>query len=319
MIFNTILYVFPDNLPAIFDVWVLGDQLLKDAFYTFQDMNSRANTYRKKPFLYQYFNVFGFYTSILYDRNNPLARLMNTLTEALNRRNPLPRYIIVIPDTAFIQAIKFDNLPGITLQLERMVKWYNTQITRELASREEALKKSRPGAVDDRIRPIIIWVELFEKPLQPAYIRFNRNKFNKGINEMAMENDSCVKVMEITTLRPTDFDFHGNLTDTGKTHLWHEVDQQMKEYHIGENKLLPRHYIATNTFIGKSLWEIEGARGYNTGFNMEQEQPRQANEGSHPNNHGNFHRWHNNRRRHRPRGSAARRNLFQDFQKSDKH
>ena len=168
------------------------------------------------PYLYQHDNIFGFYTSILRHRFNELGRLQDALIDALNRREYLPKYVLVIPDEAIIKAVKFD-FPGITQQLERCVKWYNQKILRELESRKEVLTKIRPGAVD-ATEPCIIWIELFYRPGMSYFVRNNIGKFNKGINEVATA-DMNTKVLNIKTLSNQDFDFHGNLSAIGQTHF----------------------------------------------------------------------------------------------------
>ena len=142
----------------------------------------------------------------------------------------------MIPHVSILNHVRFD-LPGITHQLSRSINWFAIQIDRELAARAEKLKNIRPGAVSSE-ETVIIWMELFESPLQNRFLRLNRNKFNKGVNDMALQHTN-VKVMEIKSLSQRDFDFQGNLTYQSKMNFWREVDEQLHLFHLGHNELLP--------------------------------------------------------------------------------
>ena len=165
------------------DVWFLGDWFLKDVFPTLQAIRHGSTVQRRPPpYLYDMFNVFYFFTSPLTFGNNTLLRINNAFIEALNRREHLLKYIIVMLDQDLIDMInRFDF--GITIQLERAIRWLSTQFERQLNAQKEQLWTMKPGAIP-KSDTKIIWVEMFDHPVRDPAVNIC-NKFNRGLNEMA--------------------------------------------------------------------------------------------------------------------------------------
>ena len=60
---------------------------------------------RDQPYLYQYYNIFGYYLSPLNTTVRVgIARILNAFIEGLNDRDILPKYVIIIPDKDIIAA-----------------------------------------------------------------------------------------------------------------------------------------------------------------------------------------------------------------------
>ena len=95
------------SIQAIDDVWLIGDQLLKNSYTEFQ--NLRSTECRRTPFMFRFYNVFCFYTSLLKARYNGLIRLQESLIDAFNRCIYLPKFIIVLPDVAILETINLDK------------------------------------------------------------------------------------------------------------------------------------------------------------------------------------------------------------------
>ena len=177
--------LFSGNLKALEDIWILGDWFLKDTFPTLQVLKHGSTVQRKlPPYIYDMYNLFYFFTSPLSFGNNTLFQINNVFIEAINRRDQLPKFIIIVLDHDLIDMInRFDF--GITAELERCVKWLAIQMERSLAAKKDQMWNIKPGSVphDD---PKFIWVEMFNRPVTNAAITIH-NKFNKGINDLAWQ------------------------------------------------------------------------------------------------------------------------------------
>ena len=239
---NNLVIIIAGQVPARHDIWFVGDTTLKNMFKELQDMYTKSNN---PPFIYQHFNIFYFFKSLLVSRRNALLRTGTAIVDAFNERILLPRIIFVILDEDILNMINQDEW-GLTKQIERCIKWISTQITREIDARIEFLLKMKPGAIINADEePTIIWLEMIEKPYQGgSFANKNRNKFNKCVNDLAIREKNT-KVMSIDNLDWRHFDRHGYLTQTGKKQFWEELSNTTQDFIKGKNKLEPKYYIST--------------------------------------------------------------------------
>ena len=93
----------------------------------YQELKAKANRGSPVPFLFEQFNVFSFYTSLLHSRYNALIRLQEALIEGLNRRAVMPQLILMIPHVSILNHVQFDLL-GITHQLSQCINSFAIQI-----------------------------------------------------------------------------------------------------------------------------------------------------------------------------------------------
>ena len=189
--------------------------------------------------MYEMFNLFYFFTSPLNFGNNSLLRLNNAFIEAMNHRDHLPRYILIVLNRDLIDMVnRFDY--GITAQLERSIRWLSIQMDRAILARKEQLWNIKPGAVPMKDTKII-WFEMFDRPVVDAVVTIC-NKFNKGLNEVAKERKNAY-VMVLNSLKADKhFERNGRLNFWGKMQFWREVDYLMKEFDCKCISLNPRSY-----------------------------------------------------------------------------
>ena len=242
------------NVAALEDLWIVGDAFVPEVFAVFQaskvsvDMNNR-----EVPFLYRMFNIFYFSSSKLSNGRNVLLRVINAFTEGLNRRQHLPKYIIILLDKDILSMLDLD-VAGLTKQLERCIAWLAKQMTKLIEARKEKLYKMKQGAVPSSDEfPTLIWVELFDKPYtRNRFIQENRNKFNKGINEVALHEKNC-RVTAIESLGIRHFTLTGALNYEGKQQLWRDINYQMNNFYKKKTDLNPRYYIANPMIRGREI------------------------------------------------------------------
>ena len=95
-------YFITGTVMAIQDVWIVGDEFLRDTFSTLVNMRNQATLKRQHPpYLYEFYNIFGYFQN-KQSAVRGLARFANSFIEALNARVKLPRYVMFILDRDFI-------------------------------------------------------------------------------------------------------------------------------------------------------------------------------------------------------------------------
>ena len=114
--------------------------------------------------------------------NNTLLRISNAFIEALNRREHLPKHILVILDRDLIDMINCFNF-RITVQLEQSIKWLASQFDRHLVARRDQIWNIKPGGISYDDTKIVL-VEMFDCPVVDPAVNIY-NKFNKGLNKVA--------------------------------------------------------------------------------------------------------------------------------------
>ena len=99
-------YYFTDGVLAIYDVWFVGDQFFATNFGELQKMHQTARIKKKSPpYLYEYYNMFGYYSAGSSGRKHVIGRMINALLVGLNTHNWLPRYVIVVFDKDLIDDV----------------------------------------------------------------------------------------------------------------------------------------------------------------------------------------------------------------------
>ena len=126
--------------------------------------------------------------------------------------------------------------PGLTKQLERCIDWLMKQMTRLIEAHKEQLFRRKQGALPSSDEfPVLIWVELFDKPYQRnQFIQENHNKFNKGVNEVAIKEKNC-RVMTIESLGMRHYNTLGELNYEGKQQLWRDINYQINNFFKNKN------------------------------------------------------------------------------------
>ena len=87
-------------MPALKDVWIVGDEFLYDTFTTFQVKKVEAEMDNvDRPFLHKYYNVKFFFECPLSEIRSFEARVINSLIDGLNTSlKRLAKYIIFVLD-----------------------------------------------------------------------------------------------------------------------------------------------------------------------------------------------------------------------------
>ena len=226
------LHIFPANIEALSDLWIIGDHFLCDLAPALQRRHRTAALANKtQPFIHERFNVFTFYQSpVTFDT---FACIANALIDGINRRIKVPRYLIVMPDRDLINATDYFNF-GISKLLGICTNWLAKRLERLLEACRENLMDKRPGALQVE-ETEIIWVKMINRP--PVLLtdcryktQATREKFNSTIDCLPDWRRNTI-VMSVNSLNmDCDFDVIGNLNDDRKIQFWKELDHHVKMY-----------------------------------------------------------------------------------------
>ena len=171
------------------------------------------------PFIYQMFNLVGLYTNPLKHGRNAMAHIVDALMDGLNKKNFLPKFVLVALDRNLLDMFNYDEL-GFTGQIERCVEWLAHTFQCEFEVHIDYLNRRCPGVhiVPDEF-PMFIWIEIPDRSFPPGDLAITaHNKFNKGINEVANRQKN-MRAMNISpAFSPSyhfdiwgKFNFHGHL------------------------------------------------------------------------------------------------------------
>ena len=122
-------------------------------------INSRQSYSREKPYICEYFNVFCYYPA---NDTNPLGGIINALIDILNKREKLPRYLVIVPEKSIIRSSNMDD--GFELIAKRLISCLQRNVSRSLSARQEDLMNKKPGAVNP-VPTRIIWLKMLGGPI----------------------------------------------------------------------------------------------------------------------------------------------------------
>ena len=221
---------------------MVGDEFLYNIQAKLQDIRSEAVIRHKdQPYCYQAYNIGTWYFNPLSSLKPGVVHILNSLIAAYNDVPHLPKYIVIFPDKDILSRLSYTG-PGVKRLLKQELGWLLTQMGRLYKTQCEDLKSKRVGAVDSLVTKYI-WIKMIPRPLSsnPKLVPVLKmcRKFNEMLEEV-LENQDCQYVMTLSSvIEDSFFDYHGNLTDSGKTQFWAEFNHQLKEFDFGKEKLKP--------------------------------------------------------------------------------
>ena len=222
---------------------MVGDAFLRDTFPVFQQLKKQTLEAKSvRPYLYDYYNITPLYSPVVSTTKSVVGRVHNEIIGQLNKKDKLPRYIVMLFDKDIIEDIDFDEF-GVGQFFYDQLNWFANSVETALDLRKEDLKYKNPGSLWSNAEPRLIYVEMITRPIitnayKPVVFAQGR-KFNETIHEIA----SYYKHSHVMNLSfPDDktlFDRNGNLTPNGKVILWHEVIITMRAFDRNKIDLKP--------------------------------------------------------------------------------
>ena len=237
--------IISENVPALKDVWLVGDEFLRENCNGLVTLKTAARiNKRDPPYLHNHYNVTAYYINSSFLIRSALTRIVNAVIEGINAKDHLPKYVFVIPDKDILQAMKFWDF-GLHILLKGAIKWVVNNITRIFATRREELRHQRAGAVSSRgSEPRLIWVKMIPRPTDSRRISKLKSfmllawKFNNLLEEVvALDRHSHIMSIQLPA---DDFNISGDLTSQGRYDYWMDFLSQFRKFDKAEIDLRAR-------------------------------------------------------------------------------
>ena len=191
--------------------------------------------------MYDYYNI----TCLtehkpVYNNNNTLARIINTLAKGLNEQPRMPRFILVVPD---MDILRFINHFGFSVSqiIGKCLNWLIKNIDIIIESRKDDLRCRKPGALHSSELKLV-WMKLFQHPnMKENQFRQVQDKFN-NILEDILSTKKGHYIMDISphiSFPANFFPRSSILNARGKDIFWLETDSMLEEFDYHKNLMIP--------------------------------------------------------------------------------
>ena len=183
----------------------------------------------KPPYCYEFYNISAWFQTSLV-ATPVIARITNSLIEALNDTIYLPKYVIIIIDKDLVQDEENKGF-GAKKAIEDHLFWVVKQISRALLTRREDLKQKCPGAVTADLTRVV-WIKMLTRPItRDASLKRIwklRPKFNDALDNI-LGIEKYMHVINVPRMDETKyFDERGQLTPAGKRVYWRNINGEIK-------------------------------------------------------------------------------------------
>ena len=237
--------IFSDNVPAVYDLWILGDNFLHESFGSFQSLRYRSQKGEDDipPYIQEYFNVKEFYHgSSTSGVKFTAVRMINMLIDAIAERKRLPKYLVIVPDKDILYDIDTSS-PYAQNTLAELTRWFVRQIDTIIRRKKADFLNKKPGALTG-VSTTVIFVRIlrrvgsFNEHSKIHSVLQLHAKFNDSLNDAVAKTQH--RILTITVCNTNDhFDRSGSLSSKGKAYFWMELDELLEHFQANKVKLLP--------------------------------------------------------------------------------
>ena len=141
------MFIISDNIPAVYDLWLLGDTFLKDIIGSFEAIRYQAQRDKEEvpPYIQDTFNVYPYYDSASSGVKHSITRIVNSLIEAIKERRRLPKYLVVIIDLDMLRDVDVFDQSAAQI-INELVRWLVRQVDMILRCKKMDFLEKKPGA-----------------------------------------------------------------------------------------------------------------------------------------------------------------------------
>ena len=90
------------------------------------------------PYIYEYYNIFSWFQSPCSAEKSAVARILNSLTEGLNKIHRLPKYILLFPGKDILDSLRYNK--NIKNNLDHLVPWLVNNVNKVIRRCHKDLK-----------------------------------------------------------------------------------------------------------------------------------------------------------------------------------
>ena len=214
--------------------------MLHEIFHTLPAIRNEARLAKTdEPYLYQYYNIHPYFPSNSIIINNNVLRLANSLVEALNKRQNLPRMLVFFPDKDLLSALgpKFlINRPERAIA--RLIDWITNFVNREISTRKVDMYAKKPSSVSPG-EPKFLWIKMLNRFQNRDATNSYRLCFNSMLEEAISSRKHSYIIDPSHILKPAAFDRNGALRAGARIELWVEINQQIELFDKQKLSLKP--------------------------------------------------------------------------------
>ena len=214
---------------------------MEKTYNAFQEMKIVAiDKQHPMPYLYNYYNV-SFHNEMKFlAGRNALANIRNSLVSALNeKKNKLPRFIVIIPDDDILKFINYYAF-GISTIMGKCLNWLITEVDRLISARKDALCHRKPGAVLPN-EPKIVWCKMMDKPnMTYNDMMVVHGKYNRILEEILTQYQGhYILDYSKEVVHPVNFSQQNDINARGKEDMWNVIDRKLEIFDFNKDYLLP--------------------------------------------------------------------------------
>ena len=244
-------------------IWILGDefvantanQYFKTACSTLMNNSRSTGTYCGDKFEILLFHS----TQYVSNFRNMIARLVNTLIQAINSEPLLPRAIVVVLDDDLIKFININGF-GMSMAYSRILHYLFSEFNKIIAARKDIL----PLKAKCLHYPELIWVN---PPFNTGFVNNpQRNKFSKALDSTAAiyaDNWSLqLKRIWDTQGRDLYLPRYSRFTSKGLMTYWMAVDRSVRFWDTALSPLNRRTNPTTTPVAPKATHKKRGCNKF---------------------------------------------------------
>ena len=223
------------------DLWLIGDTFIDSIYYILQDMKVQAKDgKRPMPYIYEYYNISCWNANQLSPIKNTLARILNSIIDAMNDENNktrMSRYIVIIPNRDILKFINFQF--GISQVIGNCLNWLLTNIIHEVEARKDLMHRKKPGSLSAS-EPKFMWVKMLHRPNKHSQLLAVHSKFNTILEELLVNRKNHY-IIDVTkeVSHPINFSQNNNINERGMECFWEAIDRNIELFDYRKTELTP--------------------------------------------------------------------------------
>ena len=146
--FTEMLMLFSGRVPGLEQLWIIGDIFCRETIHNLS-MMTEDESYSK-----QNFDILTLSTERFSTRNtSPLARIINAFISGMERKQILPKIVVIVPEDDIINYLNHNDY-GVTELFGKMIDYLDTELQKAAVN----FKRSLPRRAKRAGCPQFVWI-----------------------------------------------------------------------------------------------------------------------------------------------------------------